>query len=204
MDSSNLGLSAKFKFTNGELEISGSETFVSNQIQEFKPLLYEMLSSYLRSVEAGGSKALLPPKSRNVPSNGDVAKVKPPDGDKEYAEFEEIKIQEFENVFAVDGDKIQIITDIPGASLAKRMINLVVIYLWIKLHLGQDEVAFSELREACEKHGELDKPNFAKQMHLNKRFFIINGTGRVLTAKLIRPGVKEAERLIEELNHSDN
>jgi len=84
------------------------------------------------------------------------------------------------------------------------MINLVLIYLWIKHRLNVLDVSFSELREICELHGEIDKPNFAKYMRLNRKYFIIGGTGKNQTAKLIRPGIKEAENLIEELNQKAN
>ncbi|MES1182087.1 MAG: hypothetical protein ABUL44_04760, partial [Flavobacterium sp.] len=125
-------------------------------------------------------------------------------GKGDYVEFEEVnfrnKISGFENVFAIDGDRLEIISDVPGSSVARRMINLILLYLWGKYHLGIEEVGFSELREVCEKHGELDKPNFAKHLHLNKKYFIINGNGKWQSAKLIRPGFKEAEILIQELN----
>lgn len=194
-------IEAKIKFAKGEFEISGSEEFVSNQIAEFKGMLNGILESHLIKNALPNSVAKAQQISEKSTNQANSSK-------EEYAEFVELEnskgLKDYENVFAIEGDKIQIISDVPGNSTVRKMINIVLIYLWIKQKLNIQEVAFSELRDVCEKYGEIDKPNFAKYMKLHKKYFIINGSSKSQTAILIRPGIKEAEYIINQLNNSSN
>jgi hypothetical protein len=193
---------AKIKFSNGEFEISGSESFVTKQIAEFKTVMLSILSSS-NLISGQNLKALtLPESTVKLDSSNHSPKLNKTEEFAEFIEVGKAKEKNFDNVFVTDGDKIHIVCDIPGTSLAKRMINLVLIYLFIKEMLNVHEVSFNELREVCEKHGEIDKPNFAKHMQMQKKYFIVNGSGKNLSAKIIRPGIKEAETLIEELNNA--
>ena len=195
-------IEAKFKFDNGEFEISGSEEFVTKQISEFKNILNGILSSHLQN---SSQTALVPqlqaPHSKLIKENT----TRHLHSGVEYADFTDIDkgLDNYSNVFEISGDRIQIISEVPGSSTAKQMINLILVYLWIKRKLNIDEVSFSELRTICEKHGAIDKANFAKHMQLQKKYFIINGSGKNQTAELTRPGVKEAEDIVEQLNRSN-
>ena len=200
-DNSSL-LDAKIKFSNGEFEISGSEEFVTKQIDEFKNILLGMLDSHLQKNDT----AKVTPLVKNPAKLNVLPRSTNHDSKDDYAEFVEIdreELKKYENVFVIDGDRVQIVCDMAGSSTAKRMINLILIYLYIKQQLNIHEVSFGELRDVCEKHGEIDKANFAKHMSLNRKFFIINGVGKGQTAKLIRPGIKEAENLLQQLNHNN-
>lgn len=194
-------MEAQFKLTTNGIEVSGSEEFVTTQIENFKSLFqisYEKLLD--RSVTTVNEDS-----SKTVDKNTKLLLKNPhlqPPNDGEEVEYEVITKEEinFENVLVIEKDKIQIIVDIKDAAKSQRMIRVILLYMWGKLKLGIETVTFSELREVCQYYDALDYANFAKHIDANKRFFITLGEGKNKSAKLIRPGIKEAEKLISELN----
>jgi hypothetical protein len=193
----------KFKLTSEGIEIYGSEQFVSAQIENFKAL-------FQNSYEKLWDRKLETPSQHLTYKNGDEKKKvfihNPTVPDKkiedEEVEFEEVKkgFLNHDNVLVIDKDKIQIISDINGTTKSQRMIKIVLLYMWAKLQQGIEAVSFSELREQCQYYDALDPANFSKHMDVNKKFFITLGNGKNKSAKLIRPGIREAEKLILELN----
>lgn len=196
---------AQFRYSprTGEIEISGSESFVSDQISNFTEEIRNSLQ-----------QLALKDSVQQLSSFNSSKTYTLPDGYREDSNTEEVDYieakedakgsrEEYENVIAIDGDTVKVIADVPGNTTTKKMINVVLIYLWAKKRLGIDEVAFKELRDVCEEYGEIDKPNFSSTMNNQRKFFLIGGSGKSQTAKLIRPGEKEAEKLIKELNSND-
>ena len=190
---------AVFRLTKEGIEISGSESFVRDQVTNFRSDIQEYLLELSKSI----NRPLLPAASNKqhpvVASQNSLAIIERPE-DIDFVEVNAPINVAYENVLEIQNDKVQIITDIPGENLAKRMINLILIYMWGSLLINKQEISFAELREICKRHGELDGTNFAKYMNANKKYFIISGSGKFLQAKLIRPGLKEASKLITELN----
>ena len=144
--------------------------------------------------------------SENQQDNRILTKLIKPDTKKSIEEAEIVDLHsstniQYDSVLWIEGDKVQIICDVPGKSTSQRMVSLVLLYLWGKFKIGVEEVAFSELRQVCEKHGEFDSSNFARYLNNQKKYFVISGTGKSQRAKLIRPGIKEAELLIQSLNN---
>jgi hypothetical protein len=169
---------------------------VRDQIKNFKP----NIEGYLNELLKPTSQSLLPAV---IPKQNIENRPSPPSGSPEDIEFIEVNAHmdiRYENVLEINDGTVQVITEIPGDNLAKRMINLVLIYLWGNLLIGKQEISFTELRLVCQRHGELDGSNFAKQIRFHKKYFIVGGSGKFQSAKLIRPGVKEATKLISELN----
>jgi hypothetical protein len=132
---------AKFKFDNGEFEISGSEEFVSKQIAEFKNILNGILSSHLQN---SSPTALVPQLQAPHSKLTKESTTRHQHSGVEYADFMDIDkgLDNYSNVFAISGDRIQIISEVPGSSTAKQMINLILVYLWIKHKLNIDEAIF--------------------------------------------------------------
>lgn len=182
---------SKFLVTDSIIEISGSEDFVSQQIETLRALIMKRLERPVlrKSDTEPRSIIYLLPQSSPI-SNVSVVELRenlPSAGD-------------LENVFITSGQSVSIVADIPGTSTSQRMINLVLIYLYAKLKVGIEEVSFKELRDVCEKYGEVDKTNFSKIINQNRRYFLTSGESKSQFAKLIRPGIKAAESLIAELN----
>jgi hypothetical protein len=191
---------AIFKISKEGLEISGSETFVTSQIENFKTSIRDYLLEVSKPLSQPVSMLPAVFNKQSVPSNS-ISQFPP--GNSEDIDFVEISapmIINYENVLEIQHGKVHIITDVPGDTLAKRMINLILIYLWGNLLVNDQGISFTELREVCQKHGEIDKANFAKHMHAHKKYFVVTGSGKFQSAKLIRPGIKEAIKLITELN----
>jgi hypothetical protein len=101
----------------------------------------------------------------------------------------------------MEGDKFQMISDVPGDSIRSQMIAVILIFMYAKLKTGIDTISSNELRDVCANYGALDTKNFAVVLDNNKKYFLLLGSGKSKTAKLVRPGIKEAERLIQEISN---
>lgn len=184
----------KFLLNNDTIEISGSEEFVSRQIELFKDSIVARLEKPVannNSLQRERSVLYLDPPNNKVAQDiiEFVAKDETPNSS-----------MNFDNVFVITGQGLSIIADVPGSSTAQKMINLILIYMYAKHKTGVEEVPFKELRDMCEKYGEIDKPNFSKILNSNRKFFLTTGESKNQFARLIRPGIKAAESLIFELN----
>ncbi len=182
----------RFSLKSKEFEISGNEEFVNEQIENFKSII----QGSLQKLVVEDDLAIAKRKSVYLPPTEDIDVI---DYVEEKKSSDDSKLP-FENVLVIDGETIKVIADVPGNSTAKKMMNVVLIYMWGKLQLGILEVSFKELRDVCIDYGEVDKANFSKHMNKQKKLFLISGSGPSQSAKLIRPGIKEAENLIKQLN----
>lgn len=183
-----------FKLGSNYIEISGPTEFVEEQLDKFRELI---TASYEKILNHRGENKT---KEQNVQKS---KLLMPVEQGEEYAEFVEVNqgtTVAHENVFVMENGRFQILCEMPGSSTSARMISVVLVYLWAQLRRGIDTVSFSELREVAMKAGEFDSSNFSKAMDHNKRFFLLLGEGRGRTAKLVLKGIKEAERIINELN----
>lgn len=190
---------AKFKLDSYGIEISGTESFVESQLDKFRDLIKASYEKILQNPTFPETIDPHLPLRRAVLETGGSHQP-------EDAEFVEVKDGEvrFDNVFVNEGGKFQIITDVPGNTTSSRMINIILILMWAKLKHGIETVPYSELRDACINYGDFDSSNFSRYMDQNKKYFLVLGDGKNRSAKLIRPGIKEAERLISELNKKTN
>ena len=187
---------SKFKLTKDGIEISGSEQFVDSQLQAFKGLIEKSFEKILEGYSipeqnTSTSDVLLPSRMSNYPVTEEA----------DYVELNQSPLN-FENVLVIDGGTIRIIADVPGSSQAKRMINVILLYLWVRQRQGSETATFSEIREFCKLQGEFDGPNFSRHVEAQKKYFLLSGDNKNKTVRLIRPGIKEAERLLNELNSS--
>ncbi len=178
---------ARLRVSDKEIEISGSEEFVSQQISKLESLF----TRFANSLSYQDQKSLAPLNGENSKKTTQI------DNNAEFVDFEILKTNKYENAVAVDGDNIQVLTKIPGDSTKQRMINLILIYLYFKSTEGRTSIPFSELRLFCEKHAELDKSNFSKIMVNQKRLFLISDSKATLTV----PGKTEAIKLLTSLDN---
>jgi hypothetical protein len=189
---------AYFRLSDKEIEIIGPVDFVKEQIQSNDRVI-DLFIDRLKT-------SLLPPATK--PDTGmQLLPTKNPMPVKEgYDDFEEVVqgidvFKKYENVVAKSGEKIQILLPIPGDRQTQRMVNVILIYLYLKLKSNVDSVSFNELREACQAHAELDAGHFSEYIKTNKKIFITEGTGKSSIAKLTIPGIREAERILDSLNN---
>jgi hypothetical protein len=183
----NVGIPAKLRVSDKDIEISGSEAFVSEQISKLEGLF----TRFINDIRYPNTSALM---ALNHESHKKPLEI---EDDVEFIDYEMLKSNKYENVVAVNGGTIQVLTDIPGESLKQRMINLILIYLFLKAQENKLTIHFSELKSFCERHAEIDKSNFSRIMAGQKRFFLISSDNKVT---LTVPGRKEAQNLLSSLN----
>lgn len=194
----------KFKLTNEGIEICGSEEFVSSQLIAFQELIEKSFETILGNEKKNSTlEPNLQSDKKVLLSFSSKDNVHVTSEEADYTEVKN-KLSDYENVFAIQGDIIRIVADIPGNSQAKRMINVILLYLWARLEQGIEVATFQEIREFCKLQGEFDSTNFSKHMDAHKKFFLIMGDSKIRSVRLIRPGIKEAEKLLNELNSSSN
>ncbi|MDA2928900.1 hypothetical protein MYX84_02955 [Acidobacteria bacterium AH-259-O06] len=166
---------------DGLLEISGSEDFVRDQLENFNDLIMKHLYNMLKSAQPSIFPSPQPALEQEV--QGDAWKS-----------------VSYHKVIAFEGDEIKILKNIPGKSEAEKAVNAALLYLYAKNVKGQEEALFKEIRELCKSHGCLDSANFASNLKSEKQYFIIGGSGKKQTAKLTQPGKTKAAALVGQLN----
>lgn len=186
--------SAKIRISikDGEFELSGSELFVSQQIDSFRDLIVESLKdkefSLQNNSDTGNVQALEEENSNQHDSQTTSTTELTPE------------VRNYPRVFHIDGDKIRIIKRAPGNNNARKSINTALLYLWATESLDGREITYSDIRELCKEQGCLDSKNFSAQMKSAKEYMIVDGGGKSQVLKLTLPGREKAEEIIKELN----
>lgn len=181
----------RISLKDGEFELSGSELFVSQQITSFRELIVESLQKQ--------KFELITPQTQSQPQQLQSPINQVSTGDSQ--ENNEIKTAaNFSRVFHVDNGGIRIIKRAPGNNNAHKSVNTALMYVWAKSSMGQEEVAFNEIRDLCKSQGCLDSSNFAAHMKSAKEEMVIQGKGKFAKAKLTIPGLERALAIIEDLN----
>lgn len=175
----------------GKIEFSGSEEFVKDQIQQFKPVIDEILKQRKAIKKSGNSNNSGSPQSIAATFNNPPANPSVP--------------EDLSEVFVIDDEKLRIVKNIPGESIPKKTLNTAILCAFAyKELLGQDTVSIEEVRKVCINHSNYDKKNFSA--HVKKgdpKYFLDKGSSKSRTIKLIRAGVKKAQELISEMNNGE-
>jgi hypothetical protein len=189
--------SFSFSFTEGTLQIEGSELFVSQQVEAFREKILEALSGMDQ----------LPVTISQLPGApfAPIAKTGPsPKFDEQSVDT---KINEpsnpFPRVLDVMSGKIKITTSIKCKTTSEKVINLILAYLWAKERLINEPTAeYKELRDLCEEHACLDSSNFSSTLTSKKHLILIDGSkgSSAKTCKLTYPGREAAEEILDQLN----
>ena len=175
---------------DGVFEISGSELFVSQQIENFKDIILEALSSnrewsHNKSTDVAiASPPVAEPLPQEEQVGGSVAQKK------------------FDRVFHIEGEDVKIIKKIPGSNNSNKTVHTALAYLWAKRSVGIASVGYHEIRDVCEEQGCLDSSNFSSTLKNAKEYLIVDGkrSSSDKNCKLTIPGVEQAEALLEGLN----
>lgn len=169
-------------FTKGELEITGSETFVKEQLDRFKDLINVKLSTV--------------PATAAIPKSS-TSMLKPSEDKVQQLPLN--KKNPYLKVIALEDGQIRLL-QISGKNIPEKIINVALLYLLAKSLTGEKIASFKEIRDVCKIHACLDASNFATILKKDKRLFIINGSGKNQTASLTQPGFTEAKKLAEKIN----
>lgn len=173
---------------DGVFEISGSEVFVSQQIDNFKEIILEALQ--VRKINLSHVTKPAVEQERQVTSsqNNQIATTTP-------------QANAYPRVLHTEENTVKIIKKIPGSSTSKKTINTALIYLWGMKSIGVQEASAQEIRDQCAEQSCLDT-NFSTIINGAKEFIIVDGkkgSGQK-NYKLTLPGVEQAEILLEEMN----
>jgi len=175
---------------DGIFEITGSEGFVSDQINSFKEAILDALTR--RTVEAA-SAGVAP-----AAPTAQVLLAAPAEEEPVLAKHSNT----YNRVLHMEGEQVRVLKRIPGGTLAKKTVNAALVYLWGKRSLGVNEVPMQEIRQLCQEQSCLDTSNFAGILKNAKEFILLDGKrgSSAKTCKLTIPGVEEAEKVLEQLN----
>ncbi|AZZ94462.1 hypothetical protein EUZ85_28625 [Hahella sp. KA22] len=175
---------------DGVFEISGSELFVSQQIENFKDIILESLHSRKHyTIETNQlTKESAPPAAEPLA-----------EGAKSEHGFDK---KSFPRVLHIEGKNVRIIKKMPGSTSSKKSINTALAYLWGKRSVGEEGISYQEIRDLCQQQGCLDSANFSATIKGAREYIIIEGKkgSSAQTCKLTLPGVERAEELLEDLN----
>lgn len=170
--------------SEGKFEISGSEDFVSKQIDNLKELIIE-------SAQKKNSQ------SKSVNKHIEVVNQAPITTDEENSITKDGK---YSDIFVVDEEKIRIITDIPGNTASKQTLHAALIYAFAKKENGIDEANVDEIRSVCQNHAFLDLKNFSSHIKSgDPKLYLDKGSGKDRVIKLTRPGERKATELIDSI-----
>jgi hypothetical protein len=170
--SARIHISAK----DGIVEITGSESFVTSQMESLKPLIEGFASD---------SKRKNKPEDKSAAGAAVVNDSEP--------------LSKYPNTFGIIEDKLSILKEAIGDNIAEKELNTVILYLFGKSALGVQSVPFSELREVCKAHSCLDATNFSSHMKAAKAWILVAGKGKSQNASLSVPGKAKAIELITNL-----
>lgn len=188
---------AVFKLTTTSLEITGSENFVNQQLQNNESLL----NAFIGIIKQGFIDKSNLLNTQNIVESNNAQMLK---NGYTFTDYEDISdnidpLQKFEDVIAMENGTFQVLVSIPGSTESKKIVNITLMYLWVKAKTNTESVNASELKKIFELHG-LDQSNhFSKYIKNNKKFFITNGSGHNWTIKATVPALKEAEILLNNL-----
>jgi hypothetical protein len=166
---------------DGTLEIEGTESFVTEQLTRFEPLIKGAFEYPQRP-------------SPKKPAGNPVSEETSESSDTSAA------IEEYSNLYAVADGKVQILKDLPGSNKAQKTVSAALLLSHANGLIGNETTTYDAIRDLCSAHACLDGTNFSKTVKGEKEFFIIGGTSKHQTVKLSVPGRRKAEELAKKLN----
>jgi hypothetical protein len=173
----------------GKFEISGSELFVTQQIENFKSVIERTLTDFDNQEKQV--------KANSTNNGNDSTKTEKPADENESAD----DISEIHpDVYVIDNEKINIICDIPGSTDSKKTLNASLLYAYGQKSQGINETNVEDIRDICKIHACLDSTNFSSHIKAgNPKLYIDKGSGKSRTITITRPGEKSAKELIKSI-----
>lgn len=173
-----------YSASEGKLELQGSEKFVAEQFSKFAEVILKSLES-TKSIQVSVSN----------PNSSTSASIPIKNSNGEEGAF-----IEFENLYVLADDKIQILKDLPGANKSEKTVNAGLLACHAKFLLGVTPISTKIIRDICTIHACLDSSNFAQTLKAQKEYFILTGSSSNKMIALSKPGLKKAEEIARSLN----
>lgn len=171
--------------TDGKFEISGSELFVTQQIENFKHLIEKSFNDF----------ESIPKKVKTENPINSSSKVEEIEID---TKTEESIADIHPTIFALDNGKVNIICDIPGNTDSKKTLNVALLYAYAQKSLGIDETSVEEVRAICKIHGCFDQRNFSTHIkNGNPKLYLDKGSNKNRLVTITRPGENKAKAIIK-------
>jgi hypothetical protein len=167
----------RVSLVEGTIEIEGTESFVSAQLEKFGDSIRAALGARPHERPGGGGST--------SDKNGGARPA---------------TLGELDDVFAASDTSVQVLADIPGENTYAKMANAgkLLAYGMAKLK-NRPNVLFEEVRAVCKAHGCYDGSNMASALKEQKAAFVFGGSGKKQTIALTKPGTTEVEKMIEGL-----
>lgn len=176
--------------TEGKFEISGSELFVTQQIENFKSLIEQTLTEVENNTTPSTKSSTKneSPKSSEIPkskSEGSIADLHP-------------------TIYAIDNEQINIICDIPGSTDSKKALNVALLFSYGQKSQGIGESSVEDIRAICKMHGCFDQTNFSSHIkNGNPKLYLDKGSGKSRTITITRPGENQVKDLIKSIESNE-
>lgn len=176
--------------SESSFSISGSEDFIDNNIKDLKEYIKD---NYITNKKLSKVK-----NNENKTIEKDISKEK-----NELENGALINRGLEAGLFETSDNnmKVRILEKVPGKTVANKMINMIVIALYIK---GDHILNKEEIINVCEEQGNYDKSNFSAIIKRNLKLFNSEGTRKNFQLKPTVNGTKLAESLINEMLKNKN
>ena len=162
----------------GSFSISGTESFVKQNIENLKTFIKENMGEIKMPLSVYTCADIVAASSQNSEQkNNDIYKEK--------------------GIYYVDKEtgEIQILNTIPGKNKASKSRIVALILLYAK----NDIISGSDIKKHCVDQACYDQSNFAAWFKKKDGCFIRQGNGQSWTLKLTIPGKEEAVTLLESM-----
>jgi hypothetical protein len=172
--------------SEGRFEISGSEKFVSDQIENFKDQIIQSFS------QPNG-------KPRKPTTKADDSTITDTGSNSDGT------LESYSDIYTIDDNKIKVICEIKETTVSKKVLKLATLYAYGKKLQGLESASVEEIKEECITHGILDTTNFSKHIkNGDPSYYIDKGLGASRVIKLNIPGTKAAVEYINEILANKN
>lgn len=188
----NTNASIKVSVSEGLIEVTGSETFVTSQVDNIKEFIKSLSDQPVKTKKSKAGTA----ESDSEENEEEMEKEQDGGGK------EKVKIEKYDAVFAVEDGKVELICDVPGAGASEVTFNAAVLYAWgLKLN-STDEANVSDIREICKATGDFNEANFSSYLKKGSpNFYRDKGKGGARVIKLTKKGEREAKALADKIQN---
>lgn len=181
--------SIKISIKEGEFEITGSELFVTQQIENFRELIIDGLTNQTFEEPKNETPVGLIPETAK-PDSSDLSNQNAPTNN-------------YPNVIHIEDGQVNIIKNIPNKSAQSGAVTVAIVLTYANYLAGKEVTTYKEIAEECKRQACYDGKNFSTHLKGTKPYLIIKGSTRSdKTLKLTMPGIDKAKEILEELNAS--